>query len=285
MMMRLLSTRLPCYRLVSLHSVYPLSAFYHVRHFSTDSNDTQHRHEGIQMHPDSISSTILPGNYVMYTRKGETRKRTTELTHGYFWNIKDLKRCNNKPILSSAIPESMAKPFPTLWNCKSLSGTVVDLPDYFLRKNRSRDPKAQCTLVAISFRDFGYQLLPSWLGPFQEALPDENRVEVFRLNISEGWFNKWILRGLVQGMMKKNTPAYEHNNTLLYFGNVDRFQDALRMHNVLTSYVYLLDGIGRVRFAGSGSATDEEIRQLVAMAKQLSPLISNKKSTKKLTHT
>jgi ATPase complex subunit ATP10 len=189
--------------------------------------------------------------------------------------IKDLKRSQEKPVVSNKelIPEKRAKVFPFLDNLKSLRGGKVDLPEFFLRKNRSHDVDAQCTLVAISFRDFGYNLLASWLDPFAEAMTGKDRVEVVRLNLSEGWVNKWILRGFITGLTKRNTPQSEQDRTFLYFGDLESFRDSLRMHNVMTGYVFLLDGLGRVRFAGSGPASEEEAERLIRFAKELTPLI------------
>ena len=251
---------------------------------SLDDDDSykeayERRHYGIQLHPDSISKNILPGNFVMRESKsGKIQRRYTELVYGYFWMIKDLTKSDDKPIQSNTtlIPEPQAKVFPDLFDLTSLAGEQVDLPDYFLRKNRSLDAAAQCTVVAVSFRDFGYNLLSSWLDPFKEAMEGKDRVEVVRLNLSEGWFNKHILRGFIQGLTKKNTPEAEHERTLLYFGGSDSlegFRDCLRMHNVMTGYVFLLDGLGRVRFAGSGPATDEEVQRLIRFSKDLTPLL------------
>jgi hypothetical protein len=161
------------------------------------SHDAAHRHTGILMHPDSISKNILPGNMtIKKNKKGDGKKRYTELVYGYFWMIKDLKKSDDKPILSNdaLIPESVAKPFPVLNGLKSLAGEKVDIPDHFIRKNRSRDAAAQCTLVAVSYRDFGYKLLDSWIEPFESALQGKDRVEIVKLNLSEGWLNKWILQ-------------------------------------------------------------------------------------------
>lgn len=218
----------------------------------------------------------MPGNFVIKTtRNGAEKKRYTELVYGYFWMIKDLRKCDEKPILSNTelIPSSSAKPFPPLEGLKSLSGDKVNLPAFFLRKNRSLDAGAQCTIVAVSFRDYGYQLLSSWLDPVRDELGDSDRVEIIRLNLSEGWLNKWILRGVIQGLMIKNTPKEEHDTTLIYFGTkeLEGLRDALRMHNLLTGFVFLLDGLGRVRFAGSGPAAKEEVERLVGFAKELTP--------------
>ena len=73
--------------------------------------------------------------------------------------------------------------------------------------------------------------------------------------------------------MKRNTTPEVQDQTLLYFtgGNdsqLNDFRDALRMYNEMTGYVLLLDGIGRVRFAGSGTATDEEAQRLISFAKE-----------------
>lgn len=241
------------------------------------TSDEEKRHTGIRMHPDSISKDILPGNMVLRkSRSGVEKKRYTELFYGYFWMIKDLKRSNEKPVLSNdkLIPASVAKPFPDLSGLKSLAGDEVDIPEYFLRKNRSRDAAAQCTLVAVSFRDFGYQVLDSWTEPFKATLSNNDRVEVYRMNLSEGWFNKWVLQPIIRGIMKRNTPEILHPNTLVSFGSdLEPFRDGLRMHNILTGYVFLLDGLGRVRFAGSGTAGEEEVEKLVALAQELTPLL------------
>ena len=243
----------------------------------------RHRHGGIQPHPDSIGATIRPGNQVVRTLpSGKVHSRYTELVHGYFWMLKDLKRCGEKPLLSNEtlIRESDAKLFPSLQGpLKTLSGvTVADLHAHCLRKNRSRDAAAQCTLIGVSFRDFGFQQLASWIEPFDAALGGKDRYEVLKINIAEGWFNRWILRAFIIGSTKMNTPKEEHDRTLLYFGKntvLESFRDALRMHNVLTGYVFLLDGLGRVRFAGSGVATEEEAARLVRLAQQLTPVSSS----------
>jgi mitochondrial ATPase complex subunit ATP10 len=231
------------------------------------------RHYGIVLHPDSIVREILPGNFVWkQLSNGKTEKRATDAMYGYYWMIKDLKRSDGKPILSNEIliPEKRSKLFPCLTKLESVSGEEVELPSYFLR-NRLKDAEAQCTLVAVSFRDFGYQQLPSWLDPFNTAMVGKGRVEVVRLNITEGWFSKYFLRGLIRNATKRNTPPEEHDSTLLYFGSsgLDDFRDALRMHNAMAGYVFLLDGLGRVRFAGSGAATEAELQRLVKFAKHL----------------
>lgn len=225
-------------------------------------------------------------------KNGSQKKRYTELVYGYFWHLKDLNLCNDKIIQSnkSLIPEKQAKTFPPFSGFKFLSATsehdYINLPDYFLRCNRSRDPAAHCTLVAICFRDIGYSQLPSWIDPFEKELGNKDRVRVVRLNISVGFWVNWILQPIIAKLMKRNTTPEVQDQTLLYFtgGNdsqLNDFRDALRMYNEMTGYVLLLDGIGRVRFAGSGTATDEEAQRLISFAKELTPLLTSGGGTAK----
>lgn len=271
-----LSTRRPTNAHFSSHATEP----------PKDDPAYRHRHHGIQTHPDSIGHLIQPGNQVVRTTpRGKVQKRYTELIYGYFWNLKDLKRCNEKPVLSNEnlIRESDAKVFPQLLGSKNLLGEGIDLPSYCLRKNRSQDPAAQCTLIGISFRDYGFKQLPSWIEPFDAAFAGKDRVEVLKVNISDGWFSRWVLRGFIMGSTKRNTDVKEHGRTVLHFAKtsvLENFRDALRMHNVLTGYVFLLDGLGRVRWAGSGAASEEEAARLIRLTEELTPLSSSSSSSR-----
>jgi hypothetical protein len=37
-------------------------------------------------------------------------------------------------------------------------------------------------------------------------------------------------------------PEEDHERTLLYYGDAAEMRDILRMHNIYTGYVYLVDG-------------------------------------------
>lgn len=236
---------------------------------------SNHRHSGIVVHPDSIGAQILPGGAMVNrtTRSGQVQTRYTELVHGYFWMLKDLKKTEEKPTLANTtalIPENEAKVFPMLSALQSLStGDRVDLPAFALRKNRSRDAAAQSCLVAICFRDFGFQQLSSWINPFRAAFAQNDRVEVITVNVAEGWFNQYILQPIITASTKRNTKPEELDSTFLYFGKTDNLRDSLRMHNILVGYVFLLDGHGRVRFAGSGVASDAEVERLLKWTKEM----------------
>ena len=136
----------------------------------------------------------------------------------------------------------------------------------------SKDASAQCTLVAISCKDFGAKLLPSWTEPFEttfhDGSSDAERYEVVRITINEGRIVKLLSPFIVSGT-KKNVDPADHENTLLFYGDAEEFRDILRMHNIYTSYVFLLDGIGRIRWVGSGEGSEDETRSMIEVAKML----------------
>eukprot|EP00980_Cylindrotheca_fusiformis_P000291 scaffold66_cov115-Cylindrotheca_fusiformis.AAC.23 len=240
------------------------------------------RIRGIQVNPDGLGSQILPGNlvYKKYKLSGNTRKVPLELVHGYFWMMWDLRNTNNKPTLSNEtlIPEEDSQIFPVLTGVKNLNGQKADLPFYFVENNSEDTKQPKVTLVAISFRDFGFKLIPTWTDPFTKSFQNDARIRVAKLSITERW-SLYPLRGLLSRIMKNNTPPEEYDNTLLYFGtDVDDFRDILRMHNIMANHVFLVDDLGRVRFAGSGPATEEDVRKAIDFAKVL---LSEGKKTKK----
>jgi mitochondrial ATPase complex subunit ATP10 len=235
------------------------------------------RIHGIKVNPDSLGNEILPGNLIYKTYKwtGNVRKIPVELAKGYFWMVSDLKKTNQKPTLSndSLIPEIESQTFPTLMGLRALSdpGTAIDLPWGLINPNDEVEGKI--TLVAVTFRDNGFRLVPSWKEPFEQAFEDttmETKVQIYQVSITEHWL-LYPLRGFLTKVMRNNTPPKEQSKTLVYFGNKDleEFRDVLRMHNIMTNYVFLLDDIGRVRFAGSGLATEDEVANLIQFTKEL----------------
>ena len=49
-------------------------------------------------------------------------------------------------------------------------------------------------------------------------------------------------------------------------------------HNIMTNYVFLLDNLGCVRFAGSGPASDEDVSRLIRFTKELTTATTTSKT-------
>jgi ATPase complex subunit ATP10 len=263
-------------RTLNNRSRHFLSAAPLLRLFSTRIKD-------IQMNPKGLGNKILPGNVVVKKVRDEERHILAERAMGNFWMMKDLRETDGKPIVTNTtlIQESDAQVFPPLGQWITLeagSQAVYQVPEFFLRNNRADDAKAQCTLATVVFKQYGAQMLDTWTEPFQSAFQGNNRVEIVHLNITEGWFLSKLQRFLTRSA-RKHTPEERWPTTLLHYAsNTDdpdlaNFKDTLRIHNTLTAYLYLLDGLGRVRCAASGKASPEEADSLIQFAKDLTPLL------------
>jgi len=255
------------------------------------------RHTGIVCHPDSISQNILPYDQILKTnpKTGSIRLMDVDRSYGYFWTLTDLKKTQNKPIITSStlIPIEHAKIFPSLGKVSGKikpiisthnTHTPISLPTYFTRFNRSKDPAIECTLVTVTFNDYGYQMIPSWIHPFRQAFHNQgddsmNRTKIYQLIIHEGRILQFF-ESMITRSFQKQTSLENQSSILLYFTRGDSiedeeyhsFRDALRMHNNKTAYVFLLDGIGRVRFAASGQPQNvDEIQLLIEHTKNLVP--------------
>ena len=148
----------------------------------------------------------------------------------------------------------------------------------FIVSSGSKDANAQCTLVAISSKEFGARLLPSWVDPFEKALcntvDNTNRYEVVRITINEGRIDRWLHPFILSGT-KKKIRVEDHSKTLLYYGDAEEMRDMMRMHNMYTGYVFLVDGIGRVRWAGSGEGSGEEVQSIIKFGLELTTATSD----------
>lgn len=241
--------------------------------------DTSRRHKGIMMHPDSVGQYILPGNVVSKTTlTGKHLWQPVILEHGHFWMLRDLRQTGDKPVLtttttttSTLIDEKSAKVFPSLSGLECLDQTakpnVIDVPTHWLRKNRTQDANSQCTLVGMAFRDYGYSMLQDWLPPIQEKLNEHiynvyrDRVEIVRLSLNEGYWQKYVLKPIVMASMRRNTTdPVERASTFVHFATSlnDTFRDPIRAHNLMPAYIYLLDGKGRVRWVASGPPSKDK---------------------------
>ena len=170
------------------------------------------------------------------------------------------------------IPTDVAQILPPLHgNLKSLEDEEVELPDFITRNNRSKDPSAECTLLLACFNEYGNKMLPSWSEPYEEVFSkDFNRIKVVWLSINEGRVLSF-LSSMITRSSKNIVPDYRKKNYLMYFGDCLDFRDIIRMHNRKTGYAFLLDGLGRVRFAGSGKANEEDIERIISFTKTLAP--------------
>ncbi|KAG6682439.1 hypothetical protein I3842_13G141600 [Carya illinoinensis] len=127
-------------------------------------------------------------------------------------------------------------------------------------------PKA--TLLCLSFHENSQAMIDSWSGPFLGAYSDSKDLQLYEVSFTDSWFLCWNpIKQLLLRMMKKY--KYEGKDTLqkqiIYsFGDHYYFRKELKILNLLTGYIFLLDKFGRIRWQGLGVATEEELSSLLS---------------------
>ena len=91
------------------------------------------------------------------------------------------------------------------------------------------------------------------------------RYEVVCITMNEGQ----VANEAAKSLHRIRDEKADHSNTLLYHGDAEEMRDILRMHNICTAYMFLLDGAGRVRWAGSGEGLKAEVESMIVIARDL----------------
>lgn len=207
----------------------------------------------------------------------ERARLKDEMSRGYFADMSDLKKNGGKIAMANKIliPSAVAAKFPSLEVSYS-DGKTFKLPlgsdGNVVDPNKMDLPKA--TLLCLSFRASSQGMNESWSKPFLTAFSDSKNIHLYEVSFVDSWLLslspvKWLLLR----MMKKSNPtenAGSLQRQFVYsFGDHYYFRKELKILNLLTGYVLLLDKFGRIRWQGFGAASEEEVSSLLSCTSHL----------------
>ncbi|XP_042510635.1 uncharacterized protein LOC122086028 isoform X2 [Macadamia integrifolia] len=195
-----------------------------------------------------------------------------EMNRGYFADISELKKHGGKIAMANKIiiPAISAAKFPTI-EVNFSDGKSIKLPIVSegngVKANEMVVPAA--SLLCLSFRASSQAMIDSWTVPVLEAFRASSNLQIYEVSFIDSWLLSMspIKRLLLRIMRKSN--ADEKNNALqrqfVYsFGDHYYFRKELKILNLLTGYIFLLDKFGRIRWQGFGLATKEELVSLLS---------------------
>ena len=211
---------------------------------------------------------FMPPNY-----EGKTRAERLAMEQGYFHEMMQLQKTKGKPFHAEAglAPAATAPTFPSV-TADALLGGEISLP---------AAAHGKITLVALSFKQFGFVQLPSYIEPFQAeaaalqakgcgsaskgkggASSKPAQAQVVQLSAMEGGFIANLLKGSVTAGLLKATPASLHATSAVFVGDVDPLCNGLEVDNRLLGHAFLLDADAKVRWRACGAATPDEVKGL-----------------------
>jgi hypothetical protein len=128
----------------------------------------------------------------------------------------------------------------------------------------------KATLVCFSFKQYGFGLIRSWIDPFIGQFEDEALVTCREICFVEYGFMGFAKSIFTSNLKKSHSiDRKQFESTLVAFGGVMEFAASMLLPNKYTGYAFLVDSEKRVRWKGSGQATDEEIKILLECTRKL----------------
>jgi len=186
-----------------------------------------------------------------------------ELKRGYVNDLKELKANAGKAFRATdkLAAEQAAVPFPSSLRLVEPSGAPLPLPPL--------DGSVRCALVCVAFRNGAEEMLSSWREPFRAQFADTDAARIYELSLVDSalmglWpFRGMIVRGARAAQARELTAPPPIVQYGFHFGNTRDERRALGITNLLTGYVYLVDGEGRVRWRGCGLAEPWEVEVML----------------------
>ncbi|XP_073063139.1 uncharacterized protein [Primulina eburnea] len=202
----------------------------------------------------------------------ERARLKDEMNRGYFADMAEMKQHDGKIAMANkiVIPASAAAKFPMLEVCYS-NGSSLKLPITSAGKDvntpKLNVPKA--TLLCLSFRASSQTMVDSWSSPFLDTFGHSADVQLYEISLIDSWLlSRNPIKKLLLKIMRKPKPEGPKDvlqRQIVYsFGDNYYFRKELRILNLLTGYIFLLDKMGRIRWQGFGSAEQEELSSLLS---------------------
>ncbi|KAK6926682.1 ATPase assembly factor ATP10 [Dillenia turbinata] len=223
-----------------------------------------------------MTSTRFLDIYQMGNKEAIEKERARlkdEMNRGYFADIAELKQHGGKIEMANKIiiPAVAAMKFPafevTYSDGRTLKLPITTAANSATDSSNPAIPKA--SLLCLSFRAHSQAMVDTWTVPFLDAFRNSKDIQLFEVSFVESWFLslkpiKWML---LRTMRKSNPEGKDDSlqrQVVYSFGDQYYFRKELKILNLLTGYIFLIDKFGRIRWQGFGQATMEELSSLMS---------------------
>ncbi|XP_022001082.1 uncharacterized protein LOC110898589 isoform X2 [Helianthus annuus] len=220
----------------------------------THSSRLLFTHEDKLILPASIPSRFTSNRFLDFYQLGnkdaiqkERARLKDEMNRGYFADMAELKEHGGKIAVANKviIPAMAAVKFPQL-EVNSSNGKCFKLPitTYGSDTESMKADIPKATLMCLSFR----------------ATSQISFIESWLLSLTP-------IKKLLLLMLKKSKPEENgvlHKQIAYAFGDHYYFRKELKILNLLTGYMFLLDKFGRIRWQGFGLAAPDELSSLLS---------------------
>ncbi|RVX20221.1 hypothetical protein CK203_004770 [Vitis vinifera] len=219
----------------------------------------------------------------------ERARLADEMNRGYFADMSEFKQHGGKVMAwlpfslncsivlfvqiamanKIIIPAMAAMKFPAL-EVNYSDGRSLKLPisSHGNEAGTSKLDIPKASLLCLSFRASSQAMIDSWSKPFFDAFSDSKNVQLYEVSFVDSWFLSLNpIKRLLLRIMKKSKPdgkSVLQRQIVYSFGDHYYFRKELKILNLLTGYMFLVDKFGRIRWQGFGLAAEEELASLLS---------------------
>lgn len=201
----------------------------------------------------------------------ERARLADEMNRGYFADMSEFKQHGGKIAMANKIiiPAMAAVKFPAL-EVNYSDGRSLKLPisSHGNEAGTSKLDIPKASLLCLSFRASSQAMIDSWSKPFFDAFSDSKNVQLYEVSFVDSWFLSLNpIKRLLLRIMKKSKPdgkSVLQRQIVYSFGDHYYFRKELKILNLLTGYMFLVDKFGRIRWQGFGLAAEEELASLLS---------------------
>ncbi|PWA64944.1 ATPase assembly factor ATP10, mitochondria [Artemisia annua] len=237
-----------------------------------------HHHQQQQSLPVNVPSRLTSNRFLDFYQLGnkdaiekERARLKDEMNRGYFADMAELKQHGGKIATANKviIPAMAAVKFPQL-EVNYSNGKSFKLPitSYGTDTESVKADIPKATMMCLSFRAASQEMTDSWSVPFVEAFSDSKKVQLYEISFIESWLLSMTpIKKLLLHVLKKSKPQEDgvlQRQIGYVFGDHYYFRKELKILNLLTGYIFLVDKFGRIRWQGFGLATPDELSSLMS---------------------
>nr|AKM76502.1 AT1G08220-like protein [Pelargonium transvaalense] len=202
--------------------------------------------------------------------KKQRSRLADEMKRGRFVDAIEFKKHGGKIVTASKtiIPALEAVRFPALEVTFS-DGKTLKLPIISDRQADNAENMPKASLICLTFRAMSNEMINTWCVPFLDTFSASKNVQLYKVSFIEQPILCWRpVKRLLLWMIRNSNGDVKsgalESSFVYFFGDHYWFRKELKLENLITGYVFLVDEFGRIRWQGSGSATEEELAALLS---------------------
>jgi ATP10 protein len=122
-----------------------------------------------------------------------------------------------------------------------------------------KDVLGKPTIICIAFVGAAQSLVDTWTTPILAKYPNQE-VNYYEVPMIKTGYK--FMRGFIDGGMRSGVPKALHGNVATYYGDLKTYKSDMKVEDVKSCYVFLLDKTGVIQYVSDSSSNAGKLTAL-----------------------